>query len=73
MCTCEIYRYEYAYTSRRKEFQNILERKLCNCFEQMLLIQEKNVEHGIKYDIDSSLHTLDISELYKRFDEYLVI
>ena len=43
------------YTYRRKEFQNILERKLCNCFGRLLLACEKNVEHGMEHDIDSVL------------------
>ena len=27
MCTCNFYKYEHAYTYRKKEFQNILESK----------------------------------------------
>ena len=44
MCTCDFYRHEDAYTYRRKEFQNILDGKLCNCFGQLLstyLLQSK--------------------------------
>ena len=33
----------------------------------------KSVEHMIEHDIDSTLHVLDISELYSRLNEYLPI
>ena len=35
LCACDFYRYDHIYTYRRKEFQNIFERKLCNCFGQL--------------------------------------
>ena len=54
MCICCFYRYKLLYTYRRKEFQNILERKLWNCFKQLLLIYYKNAELGIKHVIDSA-------------------
>ena len=39
MWTSDFYWYEHVYTYRRRqEFQNIPERKLCNCFGQLLLI-----------------------------------
>ena len=38
MWTCDFYRYEHVYVYKRKEFQIFLERKLCNCLEQLLLI-----------------------------------
>ena len=38
MWTSGFYRYEQVYTYRKQEFLNILERKLCNCFGQLLLI-----------------------------------
>ena len=39
MWTSDFYWYEHVYTYRsRQEFQNIFERKLCNCFGQLLLI-----------------------------------
>ena len=44
--------YKHIYPYRRKEFPNILEHKLCNCFGQLLLL--KNFEHGIGHDIDSA-------------------
>ena len=34
--------------------QNILERKLCNCLGQLLLIYYKNVKNKIECDIDSA-------------------
>ena len=52
--TCDFKRYEQLYTYKRKEFQNIPERKLCNCFGRLLLTYEKNVEHGIEIDINSA-------------------
>ena len=36
-----------------EEIQNILERKLCNCFGQLLVIHYENAEHGIEH-IDSA-------------------
>ena len=47
-------RYEYVYTYIKKEFKNIFERKLCNCFGQLLFIYWQNGEHGIEHDIDSA-------------------
>ena len=38
MWTSGFYWYEHIYTYRKQEFQNIFERKLCNCFEELLLI-----------------------------------
>ena len=38
MWTTGFYRYEQIYSYRRQEFQNILERKLCNWLGQLLLI-----------------------------------
>ena len=38
MCFCDFCRYEHVYTYKKKGFQNILERKLCNCFRQLLFI-----------------------------------
>ena len=37
----------------RQKFQNMLERKLCNCFEQLSQIYSKNVKHGIEHYVDS--------------------
>ena len=37
MCTRISTIYEYVYTYRRKKISNILERKLCSCFGQLLL------------------------------------
>ena len=54
MCTFDFYRYEHLYPSRRKEFQNILKRKLCNYFGQLLLVYQKNFEQRIEHDIDSA-------------------
>ena len=48
MWTSGFYKYENLYTYRRKKFQNILERKLANCFGQLLHI------HGIEDDVDSA-------------------
>ena len=47
--------YIYIYTYRRKEFQNILKRKLCSCFGQLFgnTYLLKKFEHGIKHHIDS--------------------
>ena len=42
---------EHIYTYRKKEFRNILVRKLCNWFEQLYLF---NVEHGTEHYIDSA-------------------
>ena len=38
----------------KQEFQNILDKKLGNCFgrRQFLDIYYKNVEHGIEHDVD---------------------
>ena len=75
-CTCDFFRYRHVYTYRRKEFQNILERKLRNCFGHLLLIYYKNVEDGFEHDIDSAYgdpQTLGIHEFYCRFNEYLAI
>ena len=36
-----------------EEIQNILERKLCNCFGQLLVMHYENVENGIEH-IDSA-------------------
>ena len=33
----------YLYTYRRQKFQNILERKLCNCFGQLICIYLKDI------------------------------
>ena len=52
MTTCDFYRYDHIYTYRRKESQNILERKLCNCFGQLLLVYSKKDEHGIEHNIE---------------------
>ena len=49
--TSHFYRFEHVYSYRRQEFQNILEIKLCNRFGQLLLIYQKNVEHGIKHNV----------------------
>ena len=39
MWTSDFYLCQHVYTYRsRREFQNIFERKLCNCFEQLLFI-----------------------------------
>ena len=38
MWTSDFYRHEHIYTYRKQEFQNILERKLCNGLGQLLLI-----------------------------------
>ena len=38
MWTSGFYWYEHIYTYRKQEFKNIFERKLCNCFEELLLI-----------------------------------
>ena len=52
LSTCDFYRYKHVYNYRKKEFRNILEKKLCNCFGQFLLIYKKNIEHGIELDTD---------------------
>ena len=44
----------------------------------LLQIVFKNDEHRLEHDVDSafglwSLHTLDISELHSRFNEYLAV
>ena len=52
LSNCDFYRYKHLYTYRKNELRNILEKKLCNCFGQFLLIYKKNVEHGIELDID---------------------
>ena len=38
----------------KQEFQNILDKKLGNCFgrRQLLDIYYKNVEYGIEHDVD---------------------
>ena len=33
----------------------------------------KNVKQGIEHDIGSTLETLDIPKIHRRFDEYLAI
>ena len=38
LCTRISRIYEHVYTYRGREFQNVLKRKLCNCFGQLLLI-----------------------------------
>lgn len=48
------YWYEHVYAYRKQEFQNIFDRKLCNCLGQLLLIYYKNVDHGIELDIDKA-------------------
>ena len=43
MWTSGFYRYEHIYSYKRREFQNILEINLCNCFRQLLLIYLKKM------------------------------
>ena len=50
----DFYKYEHGYTYRRKEFQNIRERKLCHCFGQLLLVYWKKIEHWAEHDIGSA-------------------
>ena len=49
------YRYKHIYIYRRQKFQNILERKLCNCFGQLLRkeFSKKNVGNGIENDVEN--------------------
>ena len=54
MFTFSFFKYEHIYNYRRKEFQNILERKLCNCLGLLLLVYYKYVEHGIEDDNDNA-------------------
>ena len=60
----------------RQKFQNMLERKLCNCFEQLSQIHSKNVKHGIEHYVDSvyrvCIHYRH-SWIYSMFNEYLAI
>ena len=58
MCTCGFYN---RWTCIKK-FQNILEKKLCSCFEQLTLISKKNGEYGIEHDVAYGvcIGTLDI-------------
>ena len=56
--SCELglsgfHRYEHLIPIRQK-FQNILERKLCNCFGQLLYIYLKKFNDGIEHDVDSA-------------------
>ena len=37
-------------------FQNIVERKLCNCFGQLLHVYPKIMEHGVEHDVDSAFN-----------------
>ena len=67
MIFIDIYEHVYTYRSR-KEFQNILERKLCNCYRQL-----KNVKQGIGHDTIVLMDTLDIPEIHRRFDECLAV
>ena len=62
------YSYELAYTYRRQEFQNILQRKLCSCMRQLLLnyIIIRNVEHGIEHDIDSAINLVCIHQTFMK-------
>ena len=48
MWTSGFYIYEHLHTHRREKFQNVIKRKLTNCFEQLLHI------HGIEDDVDSA-------------------
>ena len=48
MCTCNFYKYEHAYTYRKKEFQNILESKkimqlVCTVATGLILNMELNM------------------------------
>ena len=65
--------YMYTYI-RRQEFQNIIERKLGNCFKQLFLIYQKvlNMEL-LNMILMVFMETLDIREIYSRFDEYRAI
>ena len=63
-------------STRHTKPHNILERKLCNSFGQLLHIYLKNVEHRTGHDADQclwSLHTLGNPERCGRFNEYLAI
>ena len=40
----------------RQEFQNILQRELCNFFWTVVTYLLKNVKHGIEHDINSTYH-----------------
>ena len=62
LCGLELYKlsYKHVFTHRmRQEFQNILEKKLRNCFRQLLFIYLK-------------MFNMEL-EIYSRFDEYLAI
>ena len=45
---CGFNKYEHLRKYRRQEFENVLEKMLCNCFRQLLRIYSKNIEHGIE-------------------------
>ena len=57
MWTSGFYIYEHLHTHRREKFQNVIKRKLTNCFEQLLHI------HGIEDDVDSACGV----RIYKTF------
>ena len=54
LCTRISRIYEHVSTYRRNEFQSILERELCNCFGQLLLIYLSHFKQGNENDIDSA-------------------
>ena len=68
--TSGFYRHEQLYTYGRQEFQNILERKVCNCFGQLVHVYKENVEHGVEHNVDSAY---GVPKIYSSFNEYLAI
>ena len=65
--TSSFYWYENetnTYSYKRQEFQNILERKLCNRFEPFILIYQKEM-------LNMALRTLYMLEICSRFNETL--
>ena len=61
------------YLQRRREFQNILERKLYNSFGQLFLIYQKKLNMKLNIILIAPAETLDICEIYSRFDKYLAV
>ena len=63
----------YLVTEQKEAGASKHERKLCNCFGQLLLIYQKMLNIDLNMTLIVLTETLDIPEIRSRFDEYLAI
>ena len=76
MWTSGFYSWTQVYTyrrTRRQEFQNILERKLCHCFGQYWKMLNMNLNMILIVLLIGEIRLLEIPEMYSKFYEDLSI